>query len=127
VVSFAGEVGIDIERMRCDRDLYGIAARAFGPLECAEVAAEGCPRFYAIWTLREAVAKALGLGLAAVADGRDRVAGVGSAGFQPLSIDGEPWHVLQQTHGKELSLAVALRGNAGTLHRPVLRWWFDEP
>jgi phosphopantetheinyl transferase (holo-ACP synthase) len=119
-VTFAGDVGIDIERMRCDRNLSGIAARAFGPLERAEVAAEGCRRFYAIWTLREAMAKAIGTGLASVADGKDRVAGGDHAGFRQVSIDAESWQILQQTLDREMSLAVALRGPAD---RPVLRWW----
>ena len=122
-VSFAGNVGIDIERMRCDRDISGIAARAFGPREYAEVAAEGCLRFYAIWTLREAIAKALGTGLATVADGRDRVAGGTCAEFRQISVDQEPWQVLHRTLHSDISLAVALRGS---VQRPALQWWFDE-
>jgi phosphopantetheinyl transferase (holo-ACP synthase) len=125
-VSFDGDVGIDIEAMRCDRDLAGIAARAFGPLERAEVAAEGCHRFYAIWTLREAVAKAVGIGLTMAADGKDRVAGATQDGFRQVSIDDEPWQIMQQAVGTDFSLALALKG-AAAAGAPRLQWWFGEP
>jgi hypothetical protein len=125
-VSFNGDIGIDIETMRSDRDLAGIAARAFGPLECAEVVAEGCPRFYAIWTLREAIAKAVGIGLTMAADGKDRVAGGMQDGFRQLSIDDEAWQVMQRAVGTDLSLALALRG-ASAAGPPRLQWWFGEP
>ena len=127
-VSFEGDVGIDIERLRCDRDLSEIAAWAFGPLECGEVAEEGCERFYAIWTLREAMAKVRGTGIAMVADRKDRVAGRAYDDFRHLSIDDESWHVMHQRPNLDLSLAVALRLPADGFHRkPVLRWWFAEP
>jgi hypothetical protein len=126
-VSFDGDIGIDIETMRSDRDLAAIASRAFGPLECAEVAAEGCPRFYAIWTLREAIAKAVGIGLAMAADGKDRVAGGMQDGFRQISIDDEPWQIMQRAVGTQLSLALALRGTAAVARPPRLQWWFGEP
>ena len=122
-LSFAGDVGIDIERMRCDRNLSGIARRAFGPLECAEVEAEGCVRFYAIWTLREAIAKALGTGLAMAADRKDRVAGGTHSGFRQVTLEDDAWQIMQETLGSGLSLAVALRGSA----EPALQWWPAEP
>jgi len=71
-VTFAGPLGIDLERPRPDRDLSGIAAFAFGPGEQRRAAAEGPDGFYRIWTLREAIAKAEGIGLAQVADRQDR-------------------------------------------------------
>jgi phosphopantetheinyl transferase len=127
VVSFEGDVGIDIERLRCDRDLAGIAGRAFGPRECSEVAAEGCNRFYTIWTLREAMAKAVGAGLVMAADGTDRVAGGAYDDFRRLSVDGESWQVIHQMPQPDLSLAIALRLPGDRLHcRPVLRHWFTE-
>ena len=126
-VSLEGDVGIDIEQLRCDRDLSAIAAWAFGPLECGEVAAEGCNRFYAIWTLREAMAKALGAGLVMVADRRDRVAGGDNDDFRLLSVDRESWQVIHQMPNSDLSLAIALRLPTDSLHRkPLVRWWFSE-
>jgi phosphopantetheinyl transferase len=127
-VSFEGDAGIDIERLRCDRDLSGIAALAFGPLECGEVAEEGCNRFYAIWTLREAMAKAQGAGLAMVADRKDRVAGRAYDDFRFLALDRESWQVTHRMPNSELSLAIALRLPRTKLYRkPVVRWWFSEP
>jgi phosphopantetheinyl transferase len=123
-VSFDGEVGIDIETMRRDRNFTGIAGRAFGALECAEVEAEGCARFYAIWTLREAIAKAVGTGLAMVADGKDRVPGAIPDDFYPASIDHEPWQIMQRVLDTGLSLAIALRGAAVA---PRLQWWSAVP
>jgi phosphopantetheinyl transferase len=68
-----GPVGIDIELMRAGRDLSGIAEIAFGPEERRRAIRDGAPGFYRIWTLREAIAKAHGIGLAMAADGHDRV------------------------------------------------------
>ena len=68
-----GPVGVDIEWMRPGRDLSGIAEIAFGPQERDRAGRDGPSGFYRIWTLREAIAKAQGIGLTMAADGRDRV------------------------------------------------------
>lgn len=62
-----GQVGIDVEDRDARRDLDGIASLTFSPKERAELAAaEGIPRsdlFYRIWTMKEALTKAIGVGL----------------------------------------------------------------
>ena len=126
-LSFAGDVGIDIEQMRSDRDLPALAERAFGSGECAEVAASGCSRFYAIWTLREAMAKAQGIGLAMAADRKDRFVGVSDEGFQHLRVDVDSWQVMHQALDSGMSLALALRMPAHSAASPALRWWCAEP
>jgi phosphopantetheinyl transferase len=48
-----------------------IAASSFGEAECRVIANGGATTFYKIWTLREAFAKATGLGFMQLVDGRD--------------------------------------------------------
>ena len=68
----AGEVGIDVEHMRDLPDWEQVAEAAFSPHELAQLRA--CPaarrrdEFFRAWTRQEAVLKALGTGLGAVAD-----------------------------------------------------------
>jgi 4'-phosphopantetheinyl transferase len=60
------QIGVDIERCR-PVDALALAATAFSPAECAWLDAcdddERLDRFYALWTAREALAKATGLGI----------------------------------------------------------------
>ena len=66
------EIGIDIERVRADFDCTAIARRFFSPREQAELVdgASACdPQgFFACWTKKEAVVKALGQGLSLALD-----------------------------------------------------------
>ena len=63
----AGPVGVDVEERSPDRDLDGLAETVFGPDEqAAVVPASGeqkVERFYRLWTIKEALVKALGTGL----------------------------------------------------------------
>jgi phosphopantetheinyl transferase len=63
-VSDAGQVGVDVEAYLRRRSVTAIAATMFGPAERRAVAEGGAPAFYRIWCVREALAKATGLGLA---------------------------------------------------------------
>jgi 4'-phosphopantetheinyl transferase len=60
-------VGIDIERMRATAECDAIAARFFAPAEQAALAslpaAERVAAFFACWTRKEALLKAIGLGI----------------------------------------------------------------
>ena len=71
--STLGPVGIDIERHNLGRDVERLAEAAFGPDEMRAVAVGGPSVFYRIWTIREALAKATGEGMAKIVDGIDRV------------------------------------------------------
>ena len=68
LIAFAsqGRLGVDVEVRREGRDFDGIAARVFGPEERAAVAAawgeDKIRLFYRLWTLKEALIKALGTG-----------------------------------------------------------------
>lgn len=76
-VSLSGPLGVDIETHR-PRAFAQLADFAFGPLERSRVREMGAGEFYRIWTLREAIAKATGEGLAMAADGADRIAEAGT-------------------------------------------------
>lgn len=64
-----GRVGVDVERMREDVDHRAVSARVFAPAELEEFAglddASARHRFYRGWVYKEAVLKALGLGIGA--------------------------------------------------------------
>jgi 4'-phosphopantetheinyl transferase len=67
-VSRLGRVGVDVEVARPLDDLASLAASAFSARECHDVmmahsAQERLARFYRVWTRKESMAKALGIGL----------------------------------------------------------------
>jgi len=64
-VAARGRVGIDLEIPRPGRDPLRLARAYFSAAEIRWVAAEGEAAFLACWTMREAVAKLTGGGLAA--------------------------------------------------------------
>ena len=106
-VSDAGPVGIDIEVHRLSRNFAGIAAAAFGPDERWQVAANGASGFYRIWTLKEAMAKASGVGIAQVADRTDRVPKGPKEGIWRANVGATPWWLAHTMPVSGLSLAVA--------------------
>lgn len=70
VVAAARQVGVDVEHIRPMPDLEGVAARVCTPAERAELSAlAGAQResaFFAMWTRKEALAKASGEGIQAI-------------------------------------------------------------
>ncbi|MFT5505149.1 MAG: 4'-phosphopantetheinyl transferase [Gammaproteobacteria bacterium] len=60
-------IGVDIEFQRDNLDYAGMAERVFSQAEQKQLASlEGCARqsyFYQIWTIKESISKALGLGM----------------------------------------------------------------
>ncbi|CAA7627927.1 hypothetical protein MCP1_80043 [Candidatus Terasakiella magnetica] len=77
-----GRIGIDIEVARPDRDYAALAAAFFSTPEIECVAQGGQSAFLALWTLREAWAKAVGGGLSAALglNGNGLPALIGSGG-----------------------------------------------
>jgi 4'-phosphopantetheinyl transferase len=67
-VSCGRDVGVDVERLKPERELVALAERALGPEEAAAVRSAGDPErtrlFYELWTRHEARLKCLGVGLA---------------------------------------------------------------
>ena len=56
-------IGVDVERLRLDTDFRALAERFFHPEEAAAIGDDRAA-FFRCWTRKEAVVKALGLGLA---------------------------------------------------------------
>jgi 4'-phosphopantetheinyl transferase len=67
-VGVGRELGIDLEHVRRDRDVIGLAGRFFSPAEAAALKAlpadHRVAAFYKCWTRKEAYIKACGTGLA---------------------------------------------------------------
>jgi 4'-phosphopantetheinyl transferase len=123
--TFAGAVGIDIEQSRDRRDHLGIAERAFGPREREAVSRLSPSRFYAIWTLREAIAKATGKGLEMAADRQDRVHDGPFESSQWVCLEDSDWWLMHADPAPGVSLGVAFRPAEGrrTSEDVRLRWW----
>jgi 4'-phosphopantetheinyl transferase len=103
-----GPIGIDIEHGRYDRPFEGIAAVAFGKQEQHAVAQEGRAAFYRIWTLREALAKAISLGFPKLVDGRDYFAATPASDAWRRSLDGHEWSFIHCECLSSYSMAVAV-------------------
>lgn len=111
-VSRVGPIGIDIEAHR-PRAYDAIARYGFGRDEQALVGRFGARAFYRIWTLREAMGKATGEGLALATDGIDRVEPAPEEGCwvsQPAQ--GPSWRLAHEFIEPGYSLALALPGQA---------------
>jgi 4'-phosphopantetheinyl transferase len=110
-VALNREVGVDIERIRRDRDHAGIAERYFAPAERAAIrglpAEQLVPAFYACWTRKEAHLKAVGDGLSVPLDSFD----------VPVSPDPRPGPVAAAcvSRGPRLRALPALPGFAAAL------------
>lgn len=104
--SAVGPVGIDIEYRDPTRDLGQLAKAAFGIEECRAVASGGLSAFYRIWTVREAISKATGDGMALVTDRTDRVpAAMADGTFVPARGD---WVLVHDVIAQDFSLALAV-------------------
>ena len=109
-ISTGTAIGIDIEYHRPDRDFAALASAAFGPQERWHVEGGGATEFYRIWTLREAMAKARGVGFSLVSDGLDHVT--------PNAVEACNWYLEHSEPVAGLSLAVVVeRRNGGRLRR----------
>ena len=99
-------IGVDIEAHR-PRNFSAIAKWSFGPQECAAVAAGDVATFYRIWTLREALGKATGEGLALATDRRDRAADGPDSGTWRKRIGQQDWLLGHFRPTQTISLAFA--------------------
>lgn len=107
-MSTVGPVGIDIECRRPGRDIVGIAEAAFGIGERATVGQGGDDAFYRIWTLREAMAKADGIGLPRVVDRQDRVAAAPASRSWTAMVEDRRWLFLHDRPSAVVTLALAV-------------------
>jgi len=126
-----GPVGVDVERVRADLDLDGIARRFFRPEEAAALAAlspaQRTEAFFAVWTRKEALLKALGKGIAGGVD-RYGVTVAPEAPARVIAAAGGPgeaarWWVADLAAGSGYRAAVA----APAAPRRVLTWAWPDP
>jgi 4'-phosphopantetheinyl transferase len=104
------EVGVDVEAIRPERDVVGIARHFFAPGESEALSAEPPRRraaaFYRCWTRKEAYMKACGLGLALRPDSFD------------VSLVPPGWHFVDLAVGDGYAAALV---TSGTEPRVALR------
>jgi phosphopantetheinyl transferase len=105
--STVGPIGIDVEYREPDRDLNRLALAAFGPKECQAVGQQGVSAFYRIWTLREAISKATGDGMAFVTDRIDHVP-IGMLDGSLVAV-GDEWLFAHDVIAQEFSLALVVQ------------------
>jgi phosphopantetheinyl transferase len=115
--SVVGPIGIDIEYRNPARDLDRLAEAAYGAEERRAVAACGIAAFYRIWTVREAISKATGDGMALVADRTDRVPPAMTDG---RFVAGGEWLLAHDVIAPDFSLALAAQVASPQGRRAVL-------
>ena len=116
------EVGVDVERIRTDRDHAGLAERWFSPAERAAV--RSLPRerrvraFYDCWTRKEAYVKARGDGLFLALDSFDVTADPDQPAALVRSAAGEDepdrWRMIGFTPVRGFAGALAVEGAGWT-------------
>jgi len=115
-VSLELDVGLDLERIHADKDPLPLARRFFAASEAAaltELAAERRPdTFTLLWTIKEAVLKAQGMGLNARLDSV-RVTLDDAMTPSGVEAPGGPWSVRAWAPEPSLRAAIAVR--AGTM------------
>lgn len=136
-VTLGNEIGVDVEDTRRAVDALGLSRRYFAPGEAADVAGWENPqrltRFFAYWTVKEAVLKACGTGIAGGLAGFEvRFADDGSVGIRVREgvaeklrsrIAPDEWTIHQQSLTEHHLLAVAVRCAAATHGRLQVHTW----
>lgn len=113
-VTQAEAVGVDVECVDRRVDTAHIAARFFAPAETAQLArldeAAQRDRFFDLWTLKEALVKALGVGMALSLNRfAFTVQPLGAIGLDAPDVDAGAWHFGLFAPGPRHRLAVACR------------------
>jgi 4'-phosphopantetheinyl transferase len=108
-ISDLGSIGIDVEYCAPGRRIVNIAEMTFGEAELAAVGREGSAAFYKIWTLREAMAKALGLGVVNMASQSDLFSSAPVGKAWSVSVKRERWTFLHSKYLRNYSLSIALK------------------
>jgi phosphopantetheinyl transferase len=104
-----GSIGIDVEYFAPQRRIVDIAETTFGPNERAAVSRGGAAAFYKIWTLREAMAKATGLGLVTMAAETDLFAAAPSGKAWSATVQRRQWTFFYRRLFRDYALGFALQ------------------
>ncbi|MGE5612115.1 MAG: 4'-phosphopantetheinyl transferase family protein [Bacillota bacterium] len=117
-VTSGGEIGIDIEQVRSDIDFDAIARRFFSLKEAALLnrlhAQEKEDTFFALWTCKEAIAKALGTGLSLELGDCD-VALPPTAGTVTVCTGHSKWHLMRVPLAVGYAAAIAVASESSDL------------
>jgi 4'-phosphopantetheinyl transferase len=114
-ISTAGEVGVDVERVRPLRDALAVARRFFTGREAAWLEQQDLPQrdtgFFHLWTRKEAVLKGSGMGIAHGLNALEFIED-GGAFCRRLTFpesSAAPWHIaeLQPADGYVAALALS--------------------
>ena len=122
------DLGIDLQRHVARRDHMAIARWACSPEELRELEGrtgqEQIASFYTCWCRKEAVLKALGVGLSFPVQSLDVLSQPGTAIFhgEAASLARGPWHVRDLETQPGHSAAIAIRGQDAVLMRSTWDW-----
>lgn len=121
-VCFDREIGIDIEFADHGFDIFGVAAAAFSAGEVAQMRSlsddEQYDAFFAAWTRKESLLKAMGDGLSTDAEIQNTMSFIADASHPVRSsVNGKEtnWYVRSLELQSDLKAAVAIEGNIGTV------------
>jgi phosphopantetheinyl transferase len=116
-------VGVDLEWSR-PRNLLGLAKFAFAADELAWLTslseAEREPMFYALWTMKESMAKALGLPLLAAT--RECVFSSSDGQWRGRAPIDRPWSALSFQPRPDVTLAIVLIGKSSLDSIATIEW-----
>jgi 4'-phosphopantetheinyl transferase len=119
VASEDADVGVDVERIDRNVDVVGVAGRFFSQAEAAQFALLDAnrqrDRFFDLWTLKEAFAKALGVGVAeSLTSVTFTVGGDDKIRLDASHVETDLWQFGLFAPGPTHRLAVAARRPAST-------------
>jgi hypothetical protein len=121
--SDGSQVGVDIEKYRT-RDVLGLARFAFDVQEIAALETlAGAARermFYALWTMKESMAKALGVPLLAAT--RQCVFTLSDKGWRGTAPTEENWAVSSYQVREDMMLSVVFIGRQPPQHLETIEW-----
>jgi len=118
-----GAIGVDLERHR-PRDVLALARFAFSPVELSALAAlpetQRTQRFYTLWVIKEALAKALGMPLLEACE--RCVMTHTSHGWRGTMPTAQPWQLIVFEPEPDLSVAVVYVGVDAELQISCFEW-----
>ena len=126
------DVGVDVECVDRDVDVPHIASRFFAPAEAAHLAQLDAEaqrdRFFDLWTLKEALVKALGTGMAtSLAALAFTVGADGDIRLDAPHLETQAWQFGLFAPGPRYRLAVAVRRDSSHPARLIFRSLAREP
>lgn len=114
-VAYGQAVGVDVEAVNQRTSIHDLAQRFFSPDEARMIAAdprEDRSRFFAVWTAKEAILKAVGVGLRAPLDSFSISLSPPRARFHTTDLPSDGWSMEQRTF-PEHRISVAVRTEDG--------------